>query len=596
MMDNDVTPSTAEIPIDNIDTSCKPQSAQSGQQGLHCDNCIEPRSATSQNPEDPQGIEIDNNKDNHNKTDSHEVPKACAPISPAAPGAPFPAYQPRKRASFRNRLFAAAAAYGTDDHFWLVQHEAGQAVHMRLFNNVDEVEGFVLPLRQQKWSTLQTPTDTAPVPTTKSDSFLSAMKQSKKHHHRSSSAGSSSSSSSSSSDSSVAVTQTFWLDVQTGDKKLMARVLDLFALEPLVVENVLDDDCVDIVMTVGDGDGVVACILADRPHVRVTSPAGKEAEAAESPPSAAASRHVPISAVAFRDWIVTLHAEPFAGLAEVFKRLQSHFNRRQMKRLADRRASLQAPMQPPLPGVQATKAPADIRGARALPAVPFMSTGFVLATLIEFVLEESLPDPTSALTQVDQVDEMVLTVQSDQEDLLRRMAVLRRSLCESRRALYAKEKFIQQLLTPSMRTMFVARERHIHEQYKRTLAHVLQIAEELDIARDTLSQAQANFVSLVSLHMDHSSAKMNSEMTMLSQVAAVCMPLNIVAGLFGMNVNVPFFVSKYPDTLIPFFVIVGICVFWVVIFVPFIYRATHKKEKEIRRGDKAHVEATSAVD
>ena len=473
-----------------------------------------------------------------------------------------------------HKLFTFAAAYGTDDHFWLVQHEAGQAVHMRLFNNVDEVEGFVLPLRNEK-SFIDSPPPASPSPPSdatalpeRNESSFAAVKHSKKRRRRSSSA---SSSSSSSSDSSVAVTQTFWLDVQTGDKKLMARVLDLFALEPLVVENVLDDDCVDIVMTVGDGDGVVACILADRPHVRVTSPAGKEAEAAESPPSAAASRHVPISAVAFRDWIVTLHAEPFAGLAEVFKRLQSHFNRRQMKRLADQRSTMQPPIQPP----------ADIRGARALPAVPFMSTGFVLATLIEFVLEESLPDPTSALTQVDQVDEMVLIAQQDQEDLLRRMALLRRSISGHRRALYAKEKFIQQLLTPSMRTMFVARERHIHEQYKRTLAHVSQIAEKLDNARDTLSQANTYFVSLLSLQLGDASNRMSKTMTVLNQVAVVCMPLNILVGAFGMNVNVPYFVGKYPDTLLPFYTLFGMMLLWVGGFVPLIYRTFTDSLKKV---------------
>ena len=56
--------------------------------------------------------------------------------------------------------------------------------------------------------------------------------------------------------------------------------------------------------------------------------------------------------------------------------------------------------------------------------------------------------------------------------------------------------------------------------------------KELDVARDTLSNAQSNYLAQVS-------NRMNEVMKTLSIVTTVMLPLSVVTGLSGFNVHVP---------------------------------------------------------
>ena len=62
--------------------------------------------------------------------------------------------------------------------------------------------------------------------------------------------------------------------------------------------------------------------------------------------------------------------------------------------------------------------------------------------------------------------------------------------------------------------------------------HVIRMQEILDVARDTLSNAQSNYLAQVS-------NRMNEVMKTLSIVATIMLPLSLITGLFGINVHVP---------------------------------------------------------
>jgi magnesium transporter len=78
---------------------------------------------------------------------------------------------------------------------------------------------------------------------------------------------------------------------------------------------------------------------------------------------------------------------------------------------------------------------------------------------------------------------------------------------------------------------------------------------------------------------------MNLKMQLLSQVATICLPLNLVAGIFGMNVNVPYAQTDGYTSLTPFFVIVGCMAFWLVLLSPPLIKTFLKirREKQIER-------------
>lgn len=255
--------------------------------------------------------------------------------------------------------------------------------------------------------------------------------------------------------------------------------------------------------------------------------------------------------------LLTLHRSPFVGLAEMMRSLE-------MQRLSRKEAHA-ATTSPSVPRASPTTAAAG----EDFPGVcrPF-TVGFALATLVTFTSETMLPDPTALLSEVDCIDEMVLLIAPgtrDQPDLLRRVALLRRRISAYRARLYLKEKLLQELVTPAMRGSFVSRDTaFIIPLYKDSLDKITQVADRLDDARDILNQANLNFVTGVSMRMSQSSANMDFKMQILGQVATICLPLNLVASIFGMNCTVPFQSDTHP-TLYAFFGVVGVMLLWCLV-------------------------------
>lgn len=194
----------------------------------------------------------------------------------------------------------------------------------------------------------------------------------------------------------------------------------------------------------------------------------------------------------------------------------------------------------------------------------------LIATLINCTSESRTTDPTGLLSEVDCMDEMVLLIapgNQDQPDLLRRLAMLRRQISADRHCLYLKEKLLQSFLSPSvLDTLLPAgcEASPMIQETQETLLKITQVTDRLDDARDTLNQANLNFVTGVSMRMSQSSANMDFQMQILSQVATICLPLNLVASIYGMNCTVPFQADKY-DSLVPFFSVLGLMAVWCVI-------------------------------
>ncbi|KAG5477507.1 hypothetical protein CUR178_05211 [Leishmania enriettii] len=231
--------------------------------------------------------------------------------------------------------------------------------------------------------------------------------------------------------------------------------------------------------------------------------------------------------------IVTMHDKRFLGLEEVARSLEMRVN------------------------------PVDATGLGHM-----LTPSMVLATLVAYSSEMMLPDPTALLSEVDCIDEMVLLIapgQRDQPDLLRRVALLRRRISSFRGLLYVKEKLLRELVTPAMRGSLVACDMlHVMPIYKEALEKITQAADRLDDARDTLNQANLNFVTGVSMRMSQSSANMDFKMQILSQVAVICLPLNLLASIFGMNCEVPWLAETHPN-LNAFWGIIGLMMVWVLI-------------------------------
>lgn len=207
------------------------------------------------------------------------------------------------------------------------------------------------------------------------------------------------------------------------------------------------------------------------------------------------------------------------------------------------------------------------RGGRASLSTVLPSTASLLGKLICVTSEARLGDPTSLLSEVDCLDEMVLLIapgDQDQPDLLRRVALLRRRISTDRSTMYLKEKLLHSFMATSVRTAITSslqEDQLIAGEVRKALKIIIQMGDRLDDARDTLNQANLNFVTGVSMRISQSSSNMDFKMQVLSQVAVICLPLNLVASIFGMNCTIPFLNSSYPS-LTTFWVIIALMVGW----------------------------------
>lgn len=92
--------------------------------------------------------------------------------------------------------------------------------------------------------------------------------------------------------------------------------------------------------------------------------------------------------------------------------------------------------------------------------------------------------------------------------------------------------------------------------------HVVTMMSNLGHFEKMLSRAHSNYLAQLSIDNITQGNNSNKVLSKITVLASVLVPLNLVCGLFGMNVHVPF---QDLDSLVPFFVILGGLVLFVLI-------------------------------
>ncbi|RNF11730.1 MGT2 magnesium transporter, partial [Trypanosoma rangeli] len=247
-----------------------------------------------------------------------------------------------------------------------------------------------------------------------------------------------------------------WVDMQGCTEEHNRMVLQLLFphMEPCQMEGVLSPDTYDAVeLQPVKGEyliGGIACACGQR----------------RCAPDMDDEENTTVCSFACNNNILlTMHAVPFLGLAEALHQV---------------RMGAGCVSQESLPEFRELQAP-DIATMRA---------SAVLCVLVCFTCETYLPNPTGLISEVDCIDEMVMLVapgRSDQPDLLRRISMLRRRMSAENARLYLKEKLLQELMGPTMRTTFVSHDPCVMQAYREVFAELSQVLERMEVARDSLN-------------------------------------------------------------------------------------------------------------
>ncbi|KAF9580774.1 CorA metal ion transporter, partial [Lunasporangiospora selenospora] len=135
--------------------------------------------------------------------------------------------------------------------------------------------------------------------------------------------------------------------------------------------------------------------------------------------------------------------------------------------------------------------------------------------IIDDIVDTFAPLIRQVETEVDMIDELVLILkESEQADMLRRIGNCRKRVMSLLRLLTGKADVIKGLI----------------KRYEgRNLSHYEKI----------LSRSHSNYLAQINIEMTSASNETNDVLTKLTVLGSILLPMNLVTGLWGMNVPVP---------------------------------------------------------
>ncbi|CAD2214210.1 hypothetical protein AGDE_03815 [Angomonas deanei] len=251
---------------------------------------------------------------------------------------------------------------------------------------------------------------------------------------------------------------------------------------------------------------------------------------------------VVLAVIAFRNWIITVHEEPFAEMDDLLRMIQmrcfpEQFNGKRLWHPAE-----------PSPGA---------------PKGRFTSP-FVLTSLFQISVGHHVDSVTLA-EAINKLGDKVFTVKDtikEQEKALLHITVVRRCCGECSTEVSRKENIVTTLLQPQFKQHFLVSDPYYREQLKISLDHLRRIQLDLGNCRDTV--ALYNWYHNISiqwflLRRGNRALRM---LLLITECANIIYPVLMIQTLYAMNVPVPFDSEGDPPSTsyVPFFVLLAIFV------------------------------------
>jgi len=91
----------------------------------------------------------------------------------------------------------------------------------------------------------------------------------------------------------------------------------------------------------------------------------------------------------------------------------------------------------------------------------------------------------------------------------------------------------------------------IHKQrkfyIKNVLDHVIRMEQKLKLSRTLLTELSTTYMAKVNIELAEASQRVNLTMRKFGTYGALLMPLTLISGIFGMNVQLPGMIG-FPNT------------------------------------------------
>eukprot|EP01134_Creolimax_fragrantissima_P004921 CFRG4921T1 len=191
---------------------------------------------------------------------------------------------------------------------------------------------------------------------------------------------------------------------------------------------------------------------------------------------------------------------------------------------------------------------------------------WALMLIIDNIADELEPIARAAEIEVDAIDEMIFYLgQRDAADILRRITHIRRRTSRLIRTLKPKRDILL-YLTGHGRNPPPHVKKDTFLYFRDVLDLIHEMMGKIENSRETINSTHSNYLAQLNVELAEATAKSGTALNSLTVVSTLFLPLNLIAGSFGMNVTVPF-----QDTggLLPFFgIVIAMCmlsavsIFW----------------------------------
>ncbi|KAG7562679.1 hypothetical protein FFLO_01839 [Filobasidium floriforme] len=169
----------------------------------------------------------------------------------------------------------------------------------------------------------------------------------------------------------------------------------------------------------------------------------------------------------------------------------------------------------------------------------------VTSDWISYALIDDITDAFGPLIQsieyeVDGIDELVLILkEAEQSDMLRRIGTCRKKVMGLLRLMGNKADVVKGLAKRCNENWSVAPKSDIGLYLSDIQDHLITMTQNLNHYEKILSRSHSNYLAQISIEMTDANNQINDVLSKLTALGTVLIPMNLVTGLWGMNVHVP---------------------------------------------------------
>ncbi|KAH9276473.1 hypothetical protein BSLG_007950 [Batrachochytrium salamandrivorans] len=167
-----------------------------------------------------------------------------------------------------------------------------------------------------------------------------------------------------------------------------------------------------------------------------------------------------------------------------------------------------------------------------------VTTDWINYALIDDITDSFIPLIKFIELEVDNVDELVLILkESEQSDMLRRIGHARKQVTQLLRLLSTKADVVKTVINRCMERLASDSETRLYLEDIHD--HVITMMQNLLHSEKTLARSHSNYLAQISIEITQASNRTSDVVMRMTALASILVPLNVVTGLWGMNVQVP---------------------------------------------------------